>query len=83
MARHVIASSGPWGAKRGTLSHFLTTIVAKYQTNLKGGPSGEKTERGTIYSLPVLWYAEKKGKSFWFSSLGQVIQFETINFCRT
>ena len=25
----------------------------------------------------------KRGKPFWFSSLGQMIQFDTIKFCRT
>ena len=31
----------------------------------------------------MVCYAEKEEKPFWFSSLGQMIQFGTIKFCRT
>ena len=41
---------------------------------LKGGP----------FSLSgIVCYAEKEEKPFWFSSLGRMIQFGTIKFCRT
>ena len=60
---------------------------------LKGDPLGnffqkkshnaEKTERGP-FSLPgTVCYAGKHEKKIWFSSLGQMIQFDTIIFCRT
>ena len=44
MARQVPASAGPWLAKRGTISHCLTSIVAKHQ-KIEGGPFGEKKFR--------------------------------------
>ena len=43
---------------------------------LKGG-------RESLVSPGMVYYAEKEGKPFWFSTLGQTIQFETIKFCRT
>ena len=30
----------------------------------------------------MVCYAEKQEKPFWFSSLGQIVQFGTILFCR-
>ena len=60
--------------KEGTLSHFSTSIVAKHQKIEGGYPS---VSPGTVC------YAEKQEKNFWFSSLGQMIQFGTIKFCRT
>ena len=36
--------------------------------------------KGTFWSRPVLCYAEKEEKPFWFSLLGQMIQFGTIKF---
>ena len=58
LARQVPASAGPGRVKRGILSHFLTSIVAKHQ-KIEGGPFGEtffrkkvsqcqKTGRGTL-----------------------------------
>ena len=45
-------------------------------------PKGGKTEN--FFSLPgMVCYTEKEEKPFWFRSLGQMIQFRTINFCRT
>ena len=44
----------------------------------------KKTERGDpLVSPGTICYAEKQEKPFWFSSLGQMIQFGTIKFCRT
>ena len=44
----------------------------------------KKTERGDpLVSPGNVWYAEKEEKLFWFSSLGQMIQFGTIKFCIT
>ena len=39
----------------------------------------KKIERGT----GMVCYAEKQGKPFWSSSLGQMVQFDTIMFGRT
>ena len=46
--------------------------------------SAEKIERGDPLVLPgMVCYAEKQGKPFWSSSLGQMVQFDTIIFGRT
>ena len=63
---------------------------------MQGGPFGEKNsekflavpkqieERGdSLVSPGMVCYAEKQGKPFWSSSLGQMVQFDTIIFCRT
>ena len=76
--------------KRGTLSHFSASIVAKHQKlegkffSKKKSHNAEKIERGdSLVSPGILCYAEKEEKPFWFSSLGQMIQFGTIKICRT
>ena len=44
----------------------------------------KKIERGDSLVTPgMVCYAEKRVKPFWFSSLGQMVQFDTIIFCRT
>ena len=43
----------------------------------------KKTEGDSLVSLGTVCYAEKQEKPFWFSSLGQMLQFDTIKFCRT
>ena len=44
----------------------------------------KKTERGDpLVSPGMVCYAEKQEKPFWFSSLGQMVQFDAIIFCRT
>ena len=48
----------------------------------KKSHNAEKIERGTLWSRPVC-YAGKQEKPFWFSSLGQMVQFGAIIFCRT
>ena len=40
-------------------------------------------KEGTFWSRPVWCYAEKQEKPFWFSSLGQIVQFGAIIFYRT
>ena len=46
--------------------------------------SAEKIERGdSLVSPGMVCYAEKQVKPFWSSSLGQMVQFDTIIFCRT
>ena len=45
--------------------------------------NAEKTERGDpLVSPGIVSYAEKEEILFWFSSLGQMIQFRTKKFCR-
>ena len=44
----------------------------------------KKIERGdSLVSPGMICYAEKQVKPFWSSSLGQMVQFDTIIFCRT
>ena len=44
----------------------------------------KKIERGdSLVSAGMVCYAEKQVKPFWSSSLGQMVQFDTIIFCRT
>ena len=73
--------------------------VAKHQKNAGGTLWGKISEKqipkkmsrsaekkmkgGTLWSRPVWCYAEKQVKPFWFSSLGQIVQFGAIIFCRT
>ena len=94
----------PEKTKRGDhLGYFNIHSVAKHQ-KIEGGPFGEKNFfekkvtmpkklKGGPFSLSR-WYGMlrgKTGKTFWFSSLGQMIQFGNksdlnlcrINLCRT
>ena len=73
--------------KTESLWGFSTSILS--QNKLKGenfnfwekNHSAEKTERGDpLVSPGMVCYAEKP---FWFSSLGQMVQFGAIIFCRT
>ena len=72
--------------------------VAKHQKNAEETLSGKKIrkkfrkclavpkkiERGdSLVSPGMAFYAEKQVKPFWFSSLGQIVQFGAIIFCRT
>ena len=44
----------------------------------------KKTERGDpLVSPGMVCYAGKQENPFWFSSLGQMVQFGAIIFCRT
>ena len=79
----------------GTLSHFSTSIVTKHHKigatiwgktlfQKKVSQCQKKSERADpLVSPGTVCYAEKQEKLFWFSSLGQMIQFGTIKFCRT
>ena len=50
----------------------------------KKSHNAEKTERGaSLVSPGMVCYAGKQEKPFWFSSLGQMVQFGAIIFCRT
>ena len=47
-------------------------------------PVPKKIERvDSLVSPGMVCYAEKQVKPFWFSSLDQIVQFDTIIFCRT
>ena len=82
--------------KGGTLWDFSTSILSQNIKKMQGDPLGkiffskkksrsaEKNERGDpLVSLGMVCYAEKQEKPFWFSSLGQLVQFGAIIFCRT
>ena len=46
--------------------------------------NAKKTERvDPLVSPGMVCYAEKQEKPFWFSSLGHMVQFGAIIFCRT
>ena len=50
----------------------------------KMSSSAEKNWKGDPLVLPgMVCYAEKQGKPLWSSSLGQMVQFDTIIFGRT
>ena len=86
----------PEKTKRGDhLGYFNIHSVAKHQ-KIEGGPFGEKIFFEKKVTMPkklkggplvspggTVCYAEKQEKPFWFSSLGQMIQFGTIKLCRT
>ena len=67
---------------------------AKQQKNWRWDPSGKiffekvsqcrkKWKGDPLVSPGMVCYAEKQEKPFWFSSLGQIVQFGAIIFCRT
>ena len=77
------------------MGFFNIHSVAKHR-KLEGGTLGgnfclkqtsqnaEKKLKGDFLVSPgMVCYAEKEEKPFWFSLLGQMIQFGTIKFCRT
>ena len=68
-AKHQKMQGGPFG------EHFFFE---------KKSRSAEKNERGDpLVSPGMVCYAEKQEKPFWFSSLGQIVHFGAIIFCRT
>ena len=84
----------PKKTERGTLWEFPTSILEQNsKKNWRGRPFGEKNSEKKSRSDEKNWkgyvspgmvcYAEKKEKLFWFSSLGQMVQFGAIIFCRT
>ena len=81
--------------RRNPLGFSNIHSVAKHQKNA-GGPFEEKIFRKKCLTVPkkiergdslvspgMVCYAEKQVKPFWSSSLGQVVQFDTIILCRT
>ena len=74
--------------------HFVANPFCSEK--IDGGPFGEKifpvkkshnakrTEKGDALVSPgMVSYAGKQEKPFWFSSLGQMVQFGAVIFCRT
>ena len=86
----------PKKLKGGTNWDFPTSILTQNsKKQLKGGPFGENFSEKKSRSAEKNWkgdplvspgmvcYAEKQEKPFWLSSLGQMVQFGAIIFCRT
>ena len=78
---------------KGTLWDFSTSILSQNSKKMKGGPSGKffsekslavpkKLKGGTLWSRPV-WYVTRENRKTLFGSLGQMVQFGAIIFCRT
>ena len=84
----------PKKRKGDPLGFFNTHSVAKHQ-KIEGGPFEEKIlliknltipkklKGDPLVSPGTVCYAEKQEKPFWFSSLGQMVQLDTIKFRRT
>ena len=80
---------------KGGLWHFSTSILSQNIKKIERGPLGivfsrkkvsqcrKKLEGYHLVSPGIVCYAEKEKKPFWFSSLGEMIQFGTINIRRT
>ena len=74
--------------KGGPFGFFNIYAVAKHRKNWSGTLWRRKIskkvnaeKRGDpLVSPGIVCYAEKEGKPFWFTSLGQMIQFGTIKF---
>ena len=75
------------------MGFFNIHSVAKHQKNegetlwgnvfFSKSVNAEKTERwDPLVSPGIVFYAGKKEKPFWFSCLGQMVQFYTIKFSR-
>ena len=65
---------------RKTTKHMLGKNFPKKTVS----QSVKKIERGDSFvSRGMVCYSEKQVKLFWSSSLGQMVQFGTIIFCRT
>ena len=77
--------------KRDPLGIFNIQSVAKHQKieekkkQFRNKSSQcQKNEKGDpLVSPGMVCYAEKQEKPFWFNSLGQIVQFGAIIFCRT
>ena len=80
------------GGRFGIFQHPFRRKTAKNE----GGPFAKKFFRETRLAVPkkiktgdplvspgMVCYAEKQEKLFWFSSLGQMVQFGANLFCRT
>ena len=86
------ARRGPLALPKGDTSEIVNNFVAveggtlwrKNKFSKKKSHNAENLKGGTLWSRPVWYVTRKTGKKhFWFSSLGQMVQFDTIIFCRT
>ena len=60
------------------------TLWGKFFSRKKSLAVPKKNESGDpLVSPGMVCYAEKQEKLLWFSSLGQIVQFGAIIFCRT
>ena len=86
----------PKKLKGGTLWDFPTSILSQNIKKCSGDPLRKKNSKknvsqcqkklkggDSLVSPGMVCYAEKQVKPFWSSSLGQMVQFDTIIFCRT
>ena len=84
----------PKKLKGRTLWGFSTSISSQKQQKIEGALWGnffseksltmpKKLKGGPLDSPGMVCYAAKQDKFFWFSSLGQMVQFGAIIFCRT
>ena len=74
VAKHQKNAGGPFEEK-----NFVKKFRKKNVSQCR-----KKIERGdSLVSPGMVCYAEKQVKPFWSSSLGQMMQFDTIIFCRT
>ena len=63
---------------------FEEKKISKKNPNKNVSQCRKKIERGdSLVSPGMVCYAEKQVRPFWFTSLGQMVQFDTIIFCRT
>ena len=82
--------------RRGSFGIFQHPFCRKTSKKCRGDPLGKKIpkknvsqcrkkiERGdSLVSPGMVCYAEKQVKPFWSSSLGQMVQFDTMIFCKT
>ena len=79
--------------KGGTLWDFPTSILSQNSKKIEGGTLwgkfffrkkvSQKLKGVPFVSPGTVCYAGKQEKPFWFSSLGQMVQFGAIKFCRT
>ena len=85
--------------RRNPLGFSNIHSVAKHQKNAGGPFEEKNFEKkfrkkslavpkkieggGSLVSPGMVCYAEKQVKPFWSSSLGQMVQIDTIIFCRT
>ena len=80
--------------KRGTRWDFSTSILSQNFKKIERDPLGKlvfrkkvtipkKLKGGPFVSPDIGCYAVKKGKPFWFSSLGEQLQFGALKFCKS
>ena len=73
--------SAPYLRLKNSIGELGTLLWKKF---FGKSHNAEKTERGDpLVSPGMVCYAGKQEKPFWFSSLGQIVQFGAIIFCRT